>query len=70
MNTVNQEQPQRFFFLCTHFGLEVYVWLTMRELYSLDNKWDETRIDVYEDRDGEMIPHDVLLTDLELVERV
>lgn len=52
-------------------GLELFVWLEQEVAWNIhgeDSCFDETRAIAYEDRDGEMIPHDVLVVDLEIME--
>ena len=61
----------RHFVLATHLtGLRVYTWLTTAEMYQSDDCWCSSRVTGCEDRDGEMIPHDVRLADLEDFEAV
>lgn len=55
------------FFRCVHLsGLELWAWLTNAQLYGAQEGecWNEERIVAFEDRAGEMVPHDVLVADL------
>lgn len=52
-------------------GLELFVWLEPSDAWATAYGgacWDERRVIAYEDRNGQMIPHDVLIADLEVLE--
>lgn len=59
----NKTPAKQYFYECEHLsGVTVYGWFTVLQMSFHD--WCEERAWVYEDRDGEMIEHDVLLSDL------
>lgn len=46
--------------------ITVFVELTQRQIYGAEDCWNENRVDVFEDRDGHVVPYwDVLICDLE-----
>ena len=49
-------------------GTVVYAYLTHKQLLTQDEAWNEDRTWAYEDRNGELIEHDVLISDLEVIE--
>jgi hypothetical protein len=59
------------FFRAVHLsGLELFVWLTNAQVHGASDSWNEDRVVAYEDRGGEMVPRDVLISDLDIVEEV
>ena len=56
------------FMLCEHIsGIQMYAWLSQSDFYRTDDNWDDTRVLGFEDSEGEMIPHDVRVADLEVL---
>ena len=65
MNSLGEVMATRMFFRCQHINdLELFVWLTTRQIYMADDEWIDERVTACEDRDGEMIAHDVRIADL------
>lgn len=64
--------PNTSFVRCTHIsGLEVYAFLSNAQVYAAADCWNEDRVTVYEDcthQGGGLVEHDVLVSDLDIIE--
>jgi hypothetical protein len=60
---MTMKNDKRFFRGVHTSGVESFLWLTVEETYT--DCWGERRADAFEERGGEMVVHDVLLSVVE-----